>query len=171
MKRKSFMKKHLIDVTFGAEAVTGAGTDLTGAITKLSTGLHVLQDWERKRIQHLGTRNETFSMAAIEVARQHPQVIPAGIDMAALERDIAARQQILPLLVRSRQLVRMLEDTLMLLGSDIYNGARGIYKSLLIVGELYGMAEVVDELSQHFSKSASEPTAPAPAPSEPGTPA
>ena len=171
MKRKAFMKKHLIDVTFGAEAVTGAGTDLTGAMTKLSPGLQVLQDWERKRIRHLGTRNETFSMAAIEVARQHPAVVPAGIDMAALERDIAARQQLLPLLVRARQLVRMLEDTVSMLGADIFNGARGIYKSLLIVGELYGLAEVVAELSQHFARSASEPVEPAPAPSQPGNPA
>jgi len=171
MKRKSFMKKHLIDVTFSSETITGATADITGATTKLSPGLQVLQDWERKRVQHLGTRNETFSMAAIEVARQHPEVIPAGIDMAALERDIAARQQLLPLLVRARQLVRMLEDTIAMLGSDIFNGGRAIYKSLLIVGELYGLAEVVEQLSQHFTRSKSEPDESAPASGTPSTPA
>ena len=50
-------------------------------------------------------------MEVMEVARQYPEVVPAGISMAALERDITP-QVVLPLLVASRQLTRMLEDTL-----------------------------------------------------------
>src|SRR5262245_1779076 len=102
MKRKSFMKKHLIDVVIAAEDMTAAVTHMTGLNQKLSPALQVLQDGDRNRVQHLGTRNETFSMAAIELARQYPQIIPAGIDMDALERDIVARQQLLPLLINAR---------------------------------------------------------------------
>ena len=160
MKRKSFMKKHLIDIVIAADDMTAATTHMTGLRQKLASALQILQDGDRNRVQHLGTRNETFSMAAVELARQHPQIIPAGIDMAALERDIAARQQLLPMLLNARQLTRMLEDTVAMLGVDIYNGGRAIYRSAQIVGDLYGLAEVVEQLSQHFARTPKEVTDP-----------
>ncbi|MHA3775711.1 hypothetical protein ACXR0O_29705 [Verrucomicrobiota bacterium sgz303538] len=153
MKRKSFMKKHLIDIVIAADDMTAAAAHMTGLHQKLSPALQILQDGDRSRVQHLGTRNETFSMAAIELARQHPQIIPAGIDMTALERDIMARQQLLPMLLNARQLTRMLEDTVAMLGVDIYNGGRAIYRSAQLVGELYGLAEIVAQLGEHFAKA------------------
>lgn len=161
------MKKHLIDIVIAAEDMTAAVTHMTGLHQKLSPALQVLQDGDRNRVQHLGTRNETFSMAAIELARQHPQIIPAGIDMTALERDIVARQQLLPLLLNARQITRMLEDTVAMLGVDIYNGGRAIYRSAQIVGDLYGLAEVVEQLAQHFARTPKETADPVSTPTAP----
>jgi hypothetical protein len=156
MKRKTFMKPHLVDFTFTAEDLIAAAAGQAEAHERLAPGLKVLQDSNRRRVQHLGTRNETFAMAAIEIARQHPQVVPPGIDMAALERDIVARQQLIPFLVRSRQYTRMLEDTIAMHGVDLFNGGRGIYKTLQIVGDLFGLADSVAQLGEHFARGSRE---------------
>ena len=116
------MKKHLIDITVASETVTTAKGHIDSLRTSL-TFLLSLQEDERKRLRRLGLRNETFSLGAIEVARSHPQVIPPGIDMAAIERDITAREQLLPLLRDLQSLTRMLEDTGILLGGDIYESS------------------------------------------------
>ena len=96
------MKKHLIDITPAAEDITAATAHFTGLRQSLATILHSLEESQRKHTQKLGRRNETWCLEVMEVARQHPEVVPAGIDMAALERDIAAREIVLPLLVSSR---------------------------------------------------------------------
>jgi hypothetical protein len=87
----------------------------------------------------------------IELARQNPGLIPATIELAALERDIAAREQLLPLLFRLQRLVRMLEDTTIALGVDMYEGARGLYKAMKITAEINGLVEVVAALGERFA--------------------
>jgi hypothetical protein len=156
MKKKLFMKKHLIDVTPTAAEISAANAHLDGIFQSIGASLRILADGERNRVQHLGRRNETFALAAIEVARQNPQVVPPGIDMAALERDITARAHFLPMLMRFRQMTRMMEDTVAMLGVDIYGGGRGVYRSLQLVGDIFGLADTVEELGQHFAKTPTE---------------
>ena len=154
------MKKHLIDITVASETVTTAKGHIDSLRASL-TFLLSLQEDERKRLRRLGLRNETFSLGAIEVARNHPQVIPAGIDMAAIERDITAREQLLPLLRDLQSFTRLLEDTVILLGCDIYEGGRTVYKSMKLVGDLYGLSEIIAELGLRYARKSSTGTAPA----------
>ena len=156
------MKKHLIDITAGVESITSATAHFAGIRADLSGILHSLEESQRKHAQKLGRRNETWCMEVMEVARQHPEVVPASIDMDAIERDIAAREVILPLLVSSRQLTKMLEDTFTMLGIDLFNGARGLYKSMKIVADLHGLEAIVASLGEHFAKK-SRTAEPAPA--------
>ena len=154
------MKKHLIDITPAPEDLTSANAHFTGIRSDLATTLHSLEDSDRKHTQKIGRRNETWCLEVMEIARQYPQVVPPGIDMAALERDLSARTAILPLLVASRQLNRMLEDTFLMLGADLFNGCRGLYKSMQILADLHGLQEIVASLGEHFAKSPRQPKPP-----------
>ncbi|MHA3770074.1 hypothetical protein ACXR0O_00890 [Verrucomicrobiota bacterium sgz303538] len=145
------MKKQLIDITIAADDITAVTTALTTLQTKLSF-LLPLEEAERKRLRRLGLRNETFSLGVIDIAQGNPQVVPAGIDMAALQRDVAAREQLLPLLREMQRLTRLMEDTVILLGCDIYEGGRALYKTMKVVGELHGLSEVIAELGRRFAK-------------------
>lgn len=146
------MKKHLIDIVPAAESITSATAHFTGLRADLAAILHSLEASQRKHTQKLGRRNESWCMEVMEVARQHLEVVPAGISMAALERAITAREMILPLLVSSRQLTQMLEDTFTMLGVDLFNGTRGLYKSMQIVADLHGLEDIVASLGEHFAR-------------------
>ena len=156
------MKKHLIDITPSAESITSATAHFAGIRADLAGILHSLEESQRKHTRKLGRRNESWCMEVMEVARQHPDVVPSGISMAAIERDITAREVVLPLLVSSRQITRMLEDTYTMLGADLFNGTRGLYKSMKIMADLHGLEAIVASLGEHFAR-ASRATEPAPA--------
>lgn len=157
------MKKHLIDITPAAEDITSALAHFAGLRADLASTLKSMEQSERKHTQKLGRRNETWCMEVMEIARQHPEVVPSSINLAALDRDLTGRQIILPLLINSRQLTQMLEDTFLMLGADLFNGTRGIYKSLQIVASLHGLEDIVASLGEHFAKSPRTPTEPPPA--------
>lgn len=148
------MKKHLVDMTVSAESLTTALADITGLETFLEPIAFALDDDQRKRLQRLGLRNETFSRGVIELARQNPSLIPATIDLEALERDITARDQLLPVLFRINRMSRLLEDTVIALGVDAYEGARGLYKTMKITAEGSGVADDLAVLGRRFSRTA-----------------
>ncbi|RYD68764.1 MAG: hypothetical protein EOP84_29760, partial [Verrucomicrobiaceae bacterium] len=156
-KKVHSMKKHLIDLTIVAEDIAAATAGIT-AVRNALTMLKSLDEDERKSLLRLGLRNESFSLGIIELARLHPQAVPAGIDMAAIQRDIVAREQLLPLLIELQTVTKMVEDTLILFGCDIFEGGRALYKTLKVTGGLFGLSEVIAELGRRLPKH------PAPAP-------
>ncbi len=146
------MKKHLIDINPAPENLASASTHIAGIRADLATILHSLEDGQRLHNQMLGRRNETWCMEVMEIARQYPQVVAPGINMAALERDVAAREAILPLLIASRQLNQLLEDTYTMLGADLFNGSRGLYRTMKILADLHGLGAIVARLSERFAR-------------------
>src|SRR5687768_2469147 len=105
------MKNHIIDATISAESITSMTTAVATLNTEVADFGINLDEAERKHSQKLGTRNETFAREMLEFAQQYPQLMPAGIDVAALQRDLAARDQVTPILFQLKGLVRTLEDT------------------------------------------------------------
>ncbi|MHA3771344.1 hypothetical protein ACXR0O_07370 [Verrucomicrobiota bacterium sgz303538] len=147
------MKKHLIDVVFSPEDMTAVTGHLTGLLSKLEPSAFALDDDQRKRLQRLGLRNESFSRGVMELARQNPKLVPLTIDMSALERDIVAREQLLPALYQLQRITKLVEDTCIALGVDIYNGSRGLYKAMKVVAEINGISEIVEELGRRFARN------------------
>lgn len=151
------MKKHLIDVVFSPEDMTAVTGHLTGLLSKLEPSAFALDDDQRKRLQRLGLRNESFSRGVMELARQNPNLVPLTIDMAALERDVAAYEQLMPVLFQLQRLAKLVEDTCIALGVDVYNGSRGLYKAMKVVAEINGISEIIEELGRRFARG-SRPT-------------
>ena len=155
------MKNHIIDATITAESIT----TMTTAVTTLNTevaefGIH-LDDAERKHSQKMGTRNETFAREMLEFALQRPELMPAGISVAALQRDLLARDQITPLLFQVEALARTLRDTHTALGVDLFNGTRGLYKAVKPIAVINGVQDIISRIGLRFARpkrSAAEPT-------------
>jgi hypothetical protein len=141
----------LIDIVPTAESITSVQAHITGIFTEFDF-MQSLEDDERKRLQRLGFRNETFSLGIIEIARQNPTLIPSRINLAQIGRDVDAREALLPVLLQLQALTRMLEDTHILLGVDIYKGALALYKVLQVVGDLEGLNELIAYYGQRFKK-------------------
>ncbi|RYD71346.1 MAG: hypothetical protein EOP84_25040 [Verrucomicrobiaceae bacterium] len=156
------MKNHLIDITITPEALT----DMRAAVATLSTetevfGIH-LDEAQRKHSMKIGTRNESFVRDMLEFARQHPHLVPSGIDITAIQRDLTARDQITPLLFQIKALTRTLEDTHLALGIDLFNGTRGFYKAVKPIALINGVQDIIARIGQRFARQKKTTTEPAP---------
>ncbi|RYD84506.1 MAG: hypothetical protein EOP84_05310 [Verrucomicrobiaceae bacterium] len=156
------MKNHLIDITIAPEALT----DMRAAVTTLNTetavfGVH-LDDAERKHSQKLGTRNETFTREMLEFARQYPTLVPTGIDILAIQRDLTALDQVTPLLFQLESLTRTLRDTHTALGIDLFNGTRGFYKAVKPLADINGVQDVIARIGRRFANQGRRKVEPAP---------
>ncbi|MHA3772349.1 hypothetical protein ACXR0O_12520 [Verrucomicrobiota bacterium sgz303538] len=145
------MKNHIIDITIGAEDNTAMTTALTALTTKVGAfGIH-MDDAQRKHSQKLGTRNETFTREMLEFARQYPSLVPTGIDIDAIQRDLTALDQVTPLLFQLEALSRTLRDTHTALGIDLFNGTRGFYKAVKPLAEINGVQDVLTRIGRRFA--------------------
>ena len=156
------MKNHIIDATIGAESITA----MTSAVTTLNTEVAEfsvnLDDAERKHSQKMGTRNETFAREMLDFAQQYPNLIPAIIDVAELQRDLVAREQITPILFQVEALARTLRDTHTALGIDLYNGTRAMYKAVKPLAAINGVQDIISRIGQRFAAQGRRKTEPAP---------
>ena len=154
------MKNHIVDATISAESTVAMNAAATTLRTEVDLFGIQLDDAQRKHSQKMGTRNETFSREMMEFARQYPQLMPAGIDVAALERDLVARDKVTPLLFQLTAMVRILEDTHTALGIDLFNGTRALYKAVKPIAEINGVQDIISRIGQRFAGQGSRTTPP-----------
>jgi hypothetical protein len=157
------MKNHLIDVVLTPETLT----TLTDTIATLNANVAEfslsMDRAQRKRHAKLGLRNETFSRAILDLAGKRPEIVPATIDVAAVQRDLSAREQLLPLLWQLKSLTLLLENTTVALGIDIYEATRGIYKAAKVTAGISGTTAVLQEIGKRFANQGRrKPAAPKP---------
>ena len=146
------MKNHIIDATISAESLTSVNTALTDIEQEIATYAVALDEAQRKHSLRIGTRNEPFCREMLELARERPELVPAGIDSAALQRDLLARDQLTPILFRLKALTRQVEDTHVALGVDLYNGCRALYKAIKPLALINGVVEIVARIGLRFAK-------------------
>src|SRR5918993_388655 len=118
-----------IDVTLTTEQVAA----IVAAMDTLELALPFLVSLtvdDRQRLFKLGTRSEGFVAEALSAALQHPGYLPSALAIVELQRDIALRQALLPIVQRARLLYTKLNDTWMLAGADAMQAATAIYRVL-----------------------------------------
>jgi hypothetical protein len=152
-----------IDAVLTAEKLTA----VNAAYTTIEAELDFLVSLEPGVARHMakmGLRNETFTRSAMEAATQNPTIVPQALDLAALERDKALRDQLLALQQRTQRLHDRLYHTNAVLGAEMYSGALAIYKALKAFGRAAGLGMLLDELGRRFKR------VPTSSPVEPVTP-
>ncbi|MHA3770959.1 hypothetical protein ACXR0O_05410 [Verrucomicrobiota bacterium sgz303538] len=141
--------KDQIDIVIAAEDIPLINAALNTLETKLSF-LQALDSTAIKRMAHFGLKNESFVLGAFEAARLNTDIVPPGMNLAAVERDQVAREQLAPIAQRVQRLHERLTHTRMLLGADMYGAARAIYKALQEFGRDSGLSALVEELGRRF---------------------
>ncbi|RYD70698.1 MAG: hypothetical protein EOP84_26245 [Verrucomicrobiaceae bacterium] len=94
-------------------------------------------------------------------------LLPRNLDLAAIERDMVAWEQLSDRSLRMKQLAERMEHTTMLLGSDFLTGTLAAYKALQLNGKTAGLEAVLGDVGQRFArkkKTQQAPVVPAPAP-------
>src|SRR5688572_19808189 len=88
-----------IDVTLSEEQVAAIIAALDALDVALSFSLSLTPE-ERQRLFRMGTRSEGFVREALTVAQQHPEHLPSSLEVAAMQRDLALRDVLQPVLSR-----------------------------------------------------------------------
>ncbi len=157
------MYQNHVDQTLAAEdlASVDAAQDTLEQIFSFAYSMAVS---ERAALYKIGPNTEVFAHRILDLAKRNPDLLPRGLDIAAIERDKTTRDQLIPRLDRMRQLVERLTHLVMLLGSDYLGGTRCAYRSLQANGKAAGLEDLLADIGQCFARvrktTATPPTEP-----------
>ena len=145
------MYKDRIDKVVTAEQFTTLDTAITDLLASTEF-LQAVDPAEAKHMVKMGQKTETFALKAIEIGKQHIGLLPRDLDLTKVERDVALRQALLIRFLQIKHLHQLMQETMMLLGTDIYSAALAIYRSLKANGKEAGLASLLAELGITFAK-------------------
>lgn len=137
--------------------VTAAIEELTSI---LKPRLESLTKEQRSEIPKMGDGTEPFVEKVLDYAKSNEEFAPAYMDVAELEIDMNAVNQLKDIYRPLIQLVEQLDDSIMLAGSEAYVSALAYYNSVKIGSRMNvaGAKSIFDDLKQRFAKTTSRQT-------------
>jgi len=127
------------------------------AIASLKDSLSFLKPLsaeKRQSLAKLGDKSRAFVEKALDVALQHPDILPRAFDLDEMQRDVDAFRALYAVAMELERLQRLVDDTVMALGSDAYSASLAIYTYAKANQDEFGLESKVDDLSRRFSRSA-----------------
>lgn len=140
-----------IDLTLSTEQLI----TVRMAVAELNTALSFLASMstaERRHIAKMGPKSESFVRQAHELAREHPEILPNGLNVADLDRNQALRDALLATQQDLALLLQKVNDTMMLAGADLMQASLIIYRGLRSYGDAAGYGTIRAELGRRFEQ-------------------
>ena len=116
----------------------------------------------KKMMMKMGDASEAFCRQALGVMEQNAALMPRGLDLTEMRRDLQSHDELNLRLVRLTRLLEQARDSEMALGSDVMASALEGYAMLKAVGKGEGVEALKRMLSKRFD------TTPRPKPEEGG---
>ncbi len=152
------LNHHHIDIVLAASQLTG----MASAVQTLDTSCTFLEGStpkDRIRLKRVGPKTLGFALQALDLGKQNGGLLPRDFDLPAAERDLAAREQLQPIVERLRRIVQLFDETLHLIDADLFTQSCLIYRCLSEHGEGAGLEPALEELSQRFTRKRRKPVA------------
>jgi hypothetical protein len=107
---------------------------------------------QRQEFGKVGNERANFIVKSLGYMLQRPDLVPNYIDIAEFQKDVNARQAIIPLLNRVTEIQEMLNDTNLLLGADVFNTAIAFYRNVKIASQqnVPGSTNIYQDLQYDF---------------------
>jgi hypothetical protein len=121
---------NLISIEFTNAEKNSINNKLTDIETTLASKVVNLTPTQRQEYARLGNETENWIVKVRNYMLQRPDLIPSWLNQAEMDKDLEARQYLTPLIARVRQLLEEIEDTNMLLSTDIYHAALAYYNNV-----------------------------------------
>ena len=136
---------------------------INAARTILESYLKALTPEDRKKYNKMGDKSEPFVGKVIEYLVSEPQFMPPYLPVAEMNKDWGAVKGLTPLERAANLLYLNLNDTILLAGSEVYDGALSYYNSVKYAARLNApdAKGVYDDLAKKFEgqgKKTKEPT-------------
>jgi hypothetical protein len=150
------------DNRISAELAASALTTIQQAVQTIRTNMPFLlslTNEERRSLPKLGDNRLALDEDASALMGQHPQFIPAFVDMAELAKDRALRIQVDTVRLSLEALLTDIEGTEMVLGSEMLMVFLAYYANAKEGAKrgVAGAQTVVDTLGKYFARSSRTP--------------
>lgn len=141
-----------ISVEFTKEELDMVNGHLSAIEELLRSKCKSLTPEERQEFARLGNKTENWSKKTMSYIHEQPSLTPSFINLVETEKDFASRQSLMPVYNRVSGISDLLNDTLMLLGADVYNSCVAYYRNVRLLAEqnVNGAKTVYDDLSAQF---------------------
>lgn len=126
---------------------------LIARFRELLPGLISMANEDRRSLQLMGPRSESYGRLALITIAQNLHLLPRGIDIDAAFADLEARDNLIPVFKALQQLVEELDDTIAALGSDAMVVANISYGVMKAAGGNAALDDAVKELSARHRKT------------------
>lgn len=148
------MSQNLITLNISNDDYAAIDGALATLEAKLA-GLIDLSTDERRSLSKMGDKSEAFCRQTLNVLAQNPQLVPASLDLAEAERDLASLDALRSRTTRLRQLLGRAEDTETALGSDVMSASLEGYALLKVLGKGSGLDALRKSMSARFARQGS----------------
>jgi hypothetical protein len=154
------MPQNLISLTL-TDADHAAIADALSTLESKLTGLISLSTDERRSLNKMGEKSETFCRRTLVAMSDNAGLIPADVDVAEAQRDLAQLDALRPHIARLTKLLGRAEDSEMALGSDVMVTALEGYALLKVLGKGSGLDSLRKDMSVRFMRKARATESPA----------
>jgi hypothetical protein len=154
------MPQNLISLTL-TDADHAAIADALSTLESKLTGLISLSTDERRSLNKMGEKSETFCRRTLVAMSDNAGLIPADVDVAEAQRDLAQLDALRPHIARLTKLLGRAEDSEMALGSDVMVTALEGYALLKVLGKGSGLDALRRDMSVRFTRKARATESPA----------
>ena len=143
---------NLISVAFTPAELAAFDTALAAIETLLQGKVINLTPAERQRFAAVSNETLPWVQKCRDYITQMPGIVPAYLDITRLDADITARQDISPRLARTKSILESLDDTKVLLGSDIFDNCIFFYRAVKAAAQanVPGSTTVYQDLAVQF---------------------
>jgi hypothetical protein len=144
--------ENLISISFTEEELQQIDSHLTALEGLLKGKCVTLTTEQRKEYGRLGDKTENWVKKVVDYTTAQPELNPKSINKAELDKDYKARTDLMPRLNKLTVAWDLLDDTLLLLGFDLYQSARKYYSYIRYETDnnTDGAKSIYDDLSAQF---------------------
>lgn len=155
------MSKNRISVSFMPDTVQRISLSLS-ALEAEFTALIALSKEERRDMFKMGAKSHAFCTTALNVAEQHPGIMPRDFDLNAFRQDKEALDVLRPLSMRLDHLQQRMADTELALGSDLMSASLEVYGMVKGSAKDKGLDEARRLLGERFGRNGPRHVEPVP---------
>lgn len=157
-----------ISAVLTAENKTSILTKITEIKALLPFLINLTKD-ERIQLPKLGASSLAFDEQCASYMSTAPNLVPPFVGPAEVAKDRALRVQLADIVRETRKLCEQVDDTLMLVGSEIWLADLSFYQTVRQAArrDVAGADTIYDELKERFPGVAGDPEEPTPTPPTP----
>jgi hypothetical protein len=116
---------------------------------------------DRANMLKMGDKSRAFVQKTMELVNQNDGFLPRSFDVDEMRKDINLLNDLYPILQGLNQLQELVDDTVMVVGSEAYAAALITYRYAKDAGAGDGLDAIVDDMGRRFArKTRKEPELP-----------
>ena len=133
--------------------------EIMAAIDTLKQKMPFLVDLskqDRLSMLKMGDKSRAFVQKMMEVVKQNQDFLPRSFDVDEMQKDVELFNSLYPVLMALQQCTDLLEDTVMVVGSEAYAAALVAYRYAKDADLGAGLEGVLDDIGRRFARKSGQ---------------